>query len=387
MADEKIKVGLIGAGGIANYHARAYEAMEDVELVAVCDIVEDRAREFSGRYNVPKIYTDYKELLAKEEVDAIDICTSNDMHYPVAMEAIKAGRHIFCEKPLGMNYEETKEMFKGAEKAGLKTAVNFSYRTVPAVIMAKNIIDSGELGRIYHVQGSYWQSWGPNPLVPKMWRLDKSRTGTGVLGDLGSHLIDLCRFLIGEIDEAVGKDRTFITKRFPFDPSQKQPPFFFRKRDREAEKELSEEKMVDVDVDDAYALVVNYANSALGTLMVSRFASGRINYQRIEIYGDKGSMVYELEREGEVWVSLGDFMLSNHQFTKVEIPGMLAEMKINNGRLFIDSLRDRKETHPVLTFLNLEAPTFYDGMKGQAVIEAAVLSVQERRWVKLEEIE
>ena len=233
------------------------------------------------RYGFAKATTDWREVIDDPEVQVFDNCGPNNLHAEPSIAAAEAGKHVICEKPLGRTAAEAKQMLDAVNKAGVKHLAAFNYRFVPAILHARNLIQSGALGRIYHFRARYLQEWILDPNFPMVWRLQKDVAGSGVLGDLGAHIIDLGRFLIGEITAVSAVTRTFIPERTD-----------------------SEGKRQRVDVDDAFAAVVEFENGALGTLEASRFALGRKNHNVFEINGEHGSIVFNLERLNELEVHL-----------------------------------------------------------------------------------
>jgi predicted dehydrogenase len=217
-------------------------------------------------------------MLADDRVQLFDNGGPNDAHAEPCIAAAQAGKHILCEKPLARTAEEAKTMLDAVEKAGVKHMVAFNYRFVPAIRQMRKLIESGALGRIYHFRAVYLQEWiMPHYNMPMIWRLTKDVAGSGALGDLGAHIIDLGRYLVGEVDSVSAMTRTFIPERPWGDGTLGQ-----------------------VDVDDAFAAVVSFDNGALGTVEATRFAAGRKNGNVIEINGEKGSLRFNLERMNEL---------------------------------------------------------------------------------------
>ena len=195
------------------------------------------------------------------------------MHLEPTVAEAGAGKHVICEKPLGRDADESYEIWKQVAATGVKHMTAFNYRFCPAVILAKEIIDSGEIGELFHFRGHYHQEWIVDPEFPKVWRLDRSLAGSGALGDLGSHVVDQSRYLCGEPKEVNGILKTFIEER-----SGRR-----------------------VDVDDAVQATVEFDNGAIGTYEATRFAHGRKNHMRWEINGSKGTLLFDLERQNELW--------------------------------------------------------------------------------------
>lgn len=356
---DRLKVGVIGTGGIALLrHLPAYKSCEQAgkaEVVAVCDAVEESARRAAERFAVSAAFTDYRDLLSLPGLDAVSICTPNVYHEPISMAAIEAGKHVLCEKPLAMSLAGAKRMHEAARRAGVKTAVNFRYRHVPAAGFARDLIQGGELGEIYHVFVDYFNGSLHDPAAPIRWRMVKAETGTGVLGDLSSHLIDLCRWWIGELEAVSGHLHTFVTER-----------------------PLAGGGVGTVDVDDAASFFARFANGAQGVFNSSRYAIGRNNHQRAEIYGSKGALIYEIEKwdrgGDQLQVCFGSSQARYDAFSTVKVPPeYLAGHPQRTMVDFVDSvLADREPS-----------PSFFDGVRCQEVLEAVEISARERTWVEL----
>jgi len=251
------------------------------DLAAICGRDGNAVAEAARRYGYARSYTDWRDMLEDETVELFDNGGPNDMHAEPCIAAAEAGKHVLCEKPLGRTAEESKAMLDAVEKAGVKHMVAFNYRFVPAIRQVRELIDSGALGRIYHYRAVYLQEWiMPHYGTPKVWRLDKDQAGSGALGDLGAHIIDLAHYLVGDIGSVGALATTFIQERQLPDGSAAVP----------------------VNVDDAFVATVEFSNGALGTLEATRFAAGRKNHQVIEINGEKGSIRFNLERFNELEV-------------------------------------------------------------------------------------
>lgn len=289
----EIGIGMLGYAFMGKAHSNAFKKMPYIfwpppaipKLVAICGRNEAKVSEASRRYGYSKYYTDWHDLVKDPEVELFDNSAPNNLHEEPCIEAAENGKNILCEKPLARTAEEAERMLNAVEKSGVKHMVGFNYRFVPAIREAKKLIEEGTIGRIYHYHAKYLQEWIMEPDFPLVWRLDKTVAGSGALGDLGAHIIDLAHFLVGEIDSLSAVTRTFITERpLPSDPT----------------------KRGKVEVDDAFEALVEFKNGAIGTISGSRFCAGRKNYQLIEIYGSKGSIVFNLERLNELRVHLRD---------------------------------------------------------------------------------
>lgn len=284
----EIGVGMLGYAFMGKAHSNAFKKLPYMMypppaipvLEAICGRNAEATREAAKRYGYRKAFTDWREMLADPAVQLFDNGGPNDAHAEPCIAAAAAGKHILCEKPLARTAEEAKAMLDAVTRAGVKHMVAHNYRFVPAIRQAYELIKSGQLGRIYHFRAVYLQEWiMPHYGTPMIWRLDKQAAGSGALGDLGSHIIDLARFLVGEMKSVAALTKTFIPER----PD-------------------AEGKMVKVEVDDAFAAVVEFENGAIGTLESTRFAAGRKNYNCLEINGEKGSIRFNLERMNELEV-------------------------------------------------------------------------------------
>jgi len=284
-----IGIGMLGYAFMGKAHANAFKTLPYMmyppvaipRLVAVAGRNEEAVREAARRYGYEKYYTDWRDLIADPEVEVFDNGGPNDAHAEPSIAAAAAGKHVFCEKPLARTAEEAKSMLDAVEKAGVKHMVAFNYRFVPAIVQARKLLESGALGRVYHWRAVYLQEWGMDPTMPTSWRFQKGPAGSGALGDLGAHIIDLARFLVGEPKTAMGMTQTWIGARPAGGPGS---------------------EMVPSEVDDAFTALVEFENGALGTFEASRFAQGRKNYNRFEINCENGSIHFNLERLNELGV-------------------------------------------------------------------------------------
>ncbi|MBW7885950.1 MAG: Gfo/Idh/MocA family oxidoreductase [Caldilineaceae bacterium] len=282
----EIGVGMLGYAFMGKAHSNAFKKLPYMiypppavpKLVAICGRNEAAARAAAQRFGYATYYTDWHQLLDDEQVQLFDNGGPNDAHAGPSIAAAQAGKHVLCEKPLGRTAEESKAMWEAVDKAGVKHMVAFNYRFVPAIRQMRKLIESGALGRIYHFRATYLQEWiMPHYNQGMIWRLKKATAGSGALGDLGAHIIDLGRYLVGEIASVAAMTKTFVDQRPREDGT-----------------------MDTVDVDDAFAAVVEFENGALGTLEATRFAAGRKNGQVLEINGEKGSLRFNLERLNEL---------------------------------------------------------------------------------------
>lgn len=282
-------IGMLGYAFMGKAHSNAFKKLPYImyppvaipRLVAICGRNQEAVAEAARRYGYEKTYTDWRKMIEDPDIQVFDNGGPNDMHAEPTITAAQAGKHVFCEKPLARTAEEAKKMLDAVEKAGVKHQVAFNYRFVPAVVQARKLIESGALGRIYHWRAVYLQEWGMDPKMPISWRFQKHIAGSGALGDLGAHIIDLARFLVGEPTRVMGLTQNWMKERpSPGDPN----------------------KMVPSDVDDAFVAVFEFQGGALGTMEASRFAPGHKNYNSFEINAENGSIRFNLERLNELEV-------------------------------------------------------------------------------------
>jgi len=279
----ELGIGMLGYAFMGKAHTNAFKKIPYMmypppaipKLVALCGRNEEATRAAAERYGYEKVYTDWRDMIADPAVHIFDNGGPNNIHAEPTIAAARAGKHVFCEKPLARTAAEAKTMLDAVNAAGIKHMVAFNYRFVPAIRLAYELISSGKLGRIYHFRAVYLQEWiMPHYNAGMIWRTDKETAGSGALGDLGAHIIDLARFLCGEITSVGALTKTFIPER----SGQK------------------------VEVDDAFVSVAEFENGAVGTLEASRFAGGNKNGEKLEINGEKGSIRFNMERMNELEV-------------------------------------------------------------------------------------
>jgi predicted dehydrogenase len=282
-------IGMLGYAFMGKAHSNAFKKLPYMmyppvaipRLVGVAGRSENAVNEAAKRYGYEYGTTDWRRLIEDPNIQVFDNGGPNDAHAEPTIAAAQAGKHVFCEKPLGRSAEESKMMLDAVAKTGVKHMVAYNYRFVPAIMLARKIIESGALGRIFHWRAVYLQEWIIDPNFPMTWRFRKEEAGSGALGDLGSHIIDLARFLVGEPNRVMSIAKTFIPER----------PTADGRREK-------------VTVDDAFVSLMEFDNGALGTIEATRFANGRKNGQTWEINGEKGSLRFNLERLNELEVYL-----------------------------------------------------------------------------------
>ena len=285
MATKKtLNIGLIGGGFMGRTHSNGYNRIRnffpDLEftpvLKAVCFRNETKLKAFAEQWGYESTETDWRKLIERDDIDAVDICTPNDTHAEIAIAAAKAGKMILCEKPLARNLEESQVMVDAIEAAGVKNTVWYNYRRIPAVTLAKNIIESGKLGRIYHYRANFLQDWTINENLPQggeaLWRMDAAVAGSGVVGDLLSHCVDTAIWLNGGIKEVSGMTETFVKERM---------------------HQLTG-KVEQVHIDDACSFFCRFNNGSLGLFESTRYARGHKALYTFEINGANASIRWDL---------------------------------------------------------------------------------------------
>jgi len=285
-------VGVMGYGFAARAHISAFKRIQEVywpppavaRSVGICGRTEDRIREAAARYDVPRWYTRWEKMLEDPDIQIFDNCGTNDAHAESCIRAAETGRHVICEKPLARSAQEAGRMLEAVVRSGVKHMCGFNYRFVPAVRLAKELIDGGVIGEIRHFNGRYAVDRAMDPNIPLRWMYTRERAGSGALGLLGSHLIDLMRFLTGEPVSVMAQSRTFIKTRKALDGDTEGP----------------------VTVDDAVSALIEFKNGAIGNLETSRFCPGRKNQLTFEINGSMGSILFDLERMNHLSVYLVD---------------------------------------------------------------------------------
>lgn len=383
MSTDTINVGLIGYKFMGKAHSAAYRDVVHYfnpkikpVMKVICGRNEEGVKEAQEQFGWEEYETSWQKVVERDDIRLIDISTPNFTHYQIAIQGAKAGKHLLCEKPLAIDSQQAEEMHQAAEEAGVKHMVCFNYRRVPAVTLAKQLIDKGYLGNIYHFRATYLQDWIVDTSFPLVWRLKREYAGSGAHGDLNAHLIDLARYLVGEIDAVTGMSKTFIKTR----PMPEEEGSLAA----EGGKERGE-----VTVDDATLFLARFKGGAIGSFEATRFATGRKNYNRFEINGSKGSLVFNLERMNELELYSKEDPTYARGFKTILAtepdhpyvgnwwpPGHI----IGYQHSFV---------HTVYDLLNCIAedrmpePNFYDGMRCQQVLNAVSRSAEEGGWVKV----
>lgn len=381
MPKKQLRIGLIGYGFMGRAHSNAYsqvghffDSQYECVLQAVCARDEANVKAFASRWGYKSVETDWRRLIAREDIDLIDIAVPNNLHAEMAVAAAKAGKMILCEKPLALCGQEAEKMVRAVEKAGVPNMVWYNYRRCPAVTLAKQLIDEGRLGRIFHYRAKFLQDWTINPDLPQggaaLWRLDLKAAGSGVTGDLLAHCIDTAMWLNGSIDTVTAMTETFIKER----------------------KHNLTGKVQKVGIDDACAFLARFSNGSLATFESTRYARGHKALYTFEINGENASIFWDLHDlhrlqyfdhadEGRVrgWrnihVSDGDQPYLKNWW----VPGL----QIGYEHSFV---------HQVADFLkglesgNSARPNFRDGLATDYVVDAVLSSGKTGRWTKVKKL-
>lgn len=388
---KQLNIGVVGTKfmGKAHSHAwlaapRLFDVPYNVVLKAVSAQNYDAAKDFAANWGFETVEPDWHKMIKRPDIDVIDVCTPTASHYDIVMAAAAAGKHILCEKPCALTSAQAKKMAEAADKAGVVHYLNHNYRRAPAVTLAKQLIDEDKLGNIYHWRGAYLQDWITDPNFPLTWQLQKEIAGAGSHFCLNSHSVDLARYLIGEVESVSTMMKTFIKRR----PLPSTDAGTFKTGTSETSSIIG-----DVTVDDASFMLATFENGTLGTFEASRFAVGRKNYNYFEIYGRKGSLLFNLERMNELEYFNNDDPENVKGFATIPVTlGSHPYMSnwwgpahiIGYGDTFIHAVSDFMQAVKVGGSI---APNLWDGVKVMQVLEAGILSSKERRVVDISEME
>ena len=377
MSEKKsLNIGLVGYGFMGRTHSNAYKRVSDFfpdlghrpVLKAVCGRTEDRTKAFAEQWRYESYETDWRELLKRDDIDAIDICTPNDQHAKVAIAAAEAGKMVLCEKPLARTAVESLPMVNAVEKASVPNTVWYNYRRVPAVTLAKQIVDSGKLGKIFHYRANFLQDWTISADLPQggegLWRLDAAVAGSGVTGDLLAHCIDTAIWLNGSIADVSAVTETFIKERVHTATGEKQ----------------------EVTIDDACIFHCHFANGSLGVFESTRYARGHKALYTFEINGADASLRWDLHDLNRLeffdhsddpntrgWRSVHITDSDMPYMDKWWVPGLCIGYEHTFVHHVADFLASLDSGEPC-------APTFRDALETAEVCDAVLASAKERAW-------
>jgi predicted dehydrogenase len=380
MSKKPLNIGLVGYGFMGRTHSNGYKRVNDffdVEyrpvLKAVCGRSEANAKAFAEKWQYESLETDWKKLVARKDIDAIDICTPNNTHAEIAIAAAGAGKMILCEKPLAMNTAEGKEMVAAVEKAKVPNMVWYNYRRIPAVALAKKLIEEGRLGKIFHYRAKFLQDWTISADLPQggqgLWRLDVAAAGSGVSGDLLAHCIDTAIWLNGPMTSVSALTETFVKER----------------------KHNLTGKVEPVGIDDACIFMGRFANGSLANFESTRYARGHKALYTFEINGEKASLAWDLhdlhrlqmfdyKDEGKIrgWKSIHvtDNGGEHPYMDKWWVPGLAIGYDASFTHQVADFIQGLETGKPA-------SPTFKDALETQAILDAILASAKSKQWVNV----
>ena len=381
-----LNIALIGSRFMGKAHSNAWAKVAqffDIPykpiLKVACAVQEEPLRKFADTWGWESITTDWRDVVERDDVDIVDISVPPHLHRDIAVAAAETGKHLFCEKPAALDSRQTIEMCEAADKAGVVHYLNHNYRRCPAVTLAKRLIDEGALGRIFHWRGAYLQSWITDEAFPITWHLQKEYAGSGVHHDLNSHLVDLARYLVGEITSVTAMTARFIDER----------PLPLEGTSGAFQAGSSSQSMGEVTVDDAAFVLAEFDNGALGSFESSRFAPGRKNHNCFEIYGSGGSLAFNLERMNE----LQFFSAKDAEYTQ----GFRTILATEELHPYVSHWwppghiigYEHTFVHAVADFLSAIhngqgiRPDFHDAVREMQVLDAALESASQGRRVRV----
>jgi predicted dehydrogenase len=385
----QLGVGMVGYAFMGAAHSQAWRTAGrffdlplQPDLAVLCGRDAAKAGAAAEKLGWRSVETDWRALLGRDDVQLVDVCSPGDTHAEIAMAALDAGKHVLCEKPLANTVDEARAMVAAAERAagrGVRSMVGYSYRRVPAVALARRLVEQGRIGEIRHVRAQYLQDWIVDPEFPLVWRLQRSAAGSGALGDIGAHIVDMAQYLVGDLLTGVSAlTETFVRER----------PLVSASSGLAASG--STEKGA-VDVDDAALFFGRFAGGAVASFEATRFATGRKNALRIELNGSRGSLAFDQERMNELEFYDGDEDPDVAGFRRILVtepthpyagawwpPGHGLGYEHSFTHQVVDLVRDIGEGRDPV-------PSFADGLRVQLVLEAVERSAEAGSWQKVAE--
>ncbi len=379
-----VNVALIGYKFMGKAHSNAYRQVSHFfpgkltpRMKVICGRDRAGAEAAAKQFGWDEVETDWRKVIERKDIDVVDISTPGNLHHEMGIAAAEAGKHIICEKPLANTLAQAKDMLRAVERAGVKHMIMHNYRKIPAVAFARKLIEDGKIGDMYHYHGAYLQDWIMDPNFPLVWRLEKKFAGSGALGDIGAHAVDLAHYLNSDIQSISSLVTTFIKER----------PLVGAGAGSWGAKGSKGKGRVTVD-DDANFLA-RFKNGSVGVFESSRFCGGRRNYNTFQVYGSKGSLAFNLERMNELEFYDRTEGAADQGFKTILVtegahpyvgawwpPGHI----IGYEHTFVHAVHDfltclEKDTMP--------SPNFRDGVKNQAVLDAVERSAKSERWEKV----
>jgi predicted dehydrogenase len=383
-----LNIAMIGGGFMGKAHALAYAAMPMFFSPApamphrkvLVEVSAELAAAGATRLGFEESSADWKSVVTRSDIDVVDIVTPNDSHADIAIAALAAGKHVICEKPLARTGAEAKTMYEAAKQSGAVHMVAFNYRRTPAVALAKKYIEEGRIGRILNFRGTYLQDWSADPNGPLSWRFQKKIAGSGTVGDIGTHVVDFARYLVGEISAVNAMVHTYVKER----PLQQGNADKLGASDKSGSGPRAA-----VDVDDEMITLLKFQNGAVGSIEATRNAHGRNNFLTFEVHGSEGSIAFNYERMDELQVMFaGDnadargfrtvYTGPNHPYGQGlwPIPGLgigYGETKIIECYDFFNAIVSGKQP----------SPNFEDGWRVSVIADAILESGATERWVQV----
>lgn len=381
-----VNVGMIGAGFMGKAHSLAYAALPIFYWPApalpvrrtIADLDPHAANEAAARFGFERSTGDWREIIADPEVDLVDVAVPNNLHAEIAVAAAEAGKHIFCEKPLARTAAEARTMYDAVRDAHVVHMVGFNYRWTPAIALAKKYIAEGAIGQVQNIRAQYLQDWSASPDAPLSWRFDREVAGSGALGDIGSHALDLMRFLVGEITAVNAVQKTYIQQR----------PISTDAVDRlGAARHQANAELRPVNVDDEILAMLQFESGAIGSVEVTRNAHGRNNLLTLEVHGTAGSVAFNYERSDELEVCFADDPADRRGFRTVytgplhpygeelwPVPGLglgYGDITIIEIYHLIKAVAEDKAARP----------SFADGYQVALICDAIIQSSETGRWI------
>jgi len=377
--NKKMGVGVLGYGAMGVAHSHAYNDLhiffQELEiqprLIALYGRTKAKVKKASKALGYETFYTDWKELINDQSIALVDNILPNKDHFEPSIYALEMGKHVFCEKPLATTHKEALEMYRVAKRSGMKHGVGFNYRWLPAVRVAKKLVDQGYIGKVMYYRGAYHEDWAKDPTFPLTWRFIRESAGPGVIGDVGAHIIDLSRFLVGEISRVCGVSRRFI-----------------------GERPLPEhlDKTGKVENEDAFATILEFGSGAFGVVEASRTFAGRKNFLYFEVQGSDGLIMFDLNRLNELRVFTTTeerekqglktiFVTDNvhpyfdRNFWPTDPIGWAESFTIEISE-FLKSIVDDREFKP----------DFYDGAVNCAIIDSIQHSIEKSTWIDVPKV-
>ena len=380
----EINIALIGYKFMGKAHSNAYRQVSHFfpgkltpRMKVICGRDRAGAEAAAKQFGWEEVETDWRKVVERRDIDVIDISTPGNLHHEMGIAAAQAGKHIICEKPLANTLADAKDMLRAVERAGVKHMIMHNYRKIPAVAFAKKLIEGGKIGDMYHYHGAYLQDWIMDPNFPLVWRLEKKFAGSGALGDIGAHAIDLAQYLNSDIQSVVSHVTTFIKQR----PLEGGGAGSWGAKGSKGKGRVT--------VDDDANFLTRFKNASVGVFESSRFCGGRRNYNTFQVYGSKGSMAFNLERMDELEFYDRTEAAVDQGFKTIMVtegahpyvgnwwpPGHI----IGYEHTFVHAIHDflaclEKDTMP--------SPNFRDGVKNQAVLDAVERSAKSEKWEKV----